>query len=89
MKIFLILLFYVQLLFAGIWFALKEYLIEGLIYDHDVGISVLVFEVLGHLRYLLEGRGLPIYGDNDDEDEEMEEVGEEELIIFHKCVGLS
>ena len=82
---------------AGIWFALKEYLIEGLIYDHDVGISVLVFEVLGYVERVVEGQ--PPRGDHltddyddyeDDEDLNLDEgIGEEELIIFQRdvCFG--
>ena len=74
----------------GIWFALKEYLIEGLRYDHDVGISVLVFGAMGYIKTFVEGRSFHNDdGDYDDDDEEMEDVGEEELIIFQKFVRLS
>ena len=53
---------------------MKEYLIEGLIYDHDVGISVLVFEVLGYVERVVEGQPAREDHLNDDYDDYDDDV---------------
>ena len=80
----------IWLFILGIWFALKEYFVEGLIYDHDLGVSVVVNGALGYINQFIKGR--PSQGQDlgdDADEEEMEDVGEEELFIFQRCVGLT